>query len=166
MYLHDENVNHNTFYQPRKTMMVDDRIKDDKEGGIWAVMLYAAIEDKISLSKFKHTSEGKKDFVDSNGEYYCCLPEKDALKEIGIKSSNYKQCKKFLQRAGLIHFKEQAEKKAGVASRIYVKPWDIWAIENGYYSDDKWIQEPTIEDYYDPKNIIRATPRNKKELVF
>jgi hypothetical protein len=164
-YLRQGDFDQSRHYATPKTMFVESRIMNDKEGGIWAIMLYTAIADKISLSE-KRANKGDTNFMNLKGEYFCCFPEKDALQEIGIKSSSYKQAKKFLKRIGLIDYGEQKSKKQGEASRITYTPWEKWVEANGLYSNGEWIIEPLSVEYYLPQNIVEPKPRYKKELIF
>lgn len=167
MYLNDGNRNQNDFYQLRKTMFIDDRIMDNKkEGGHMAVILYMAIEDKISLSKSKHQKEGNENYVNSDGQYFCCFPEKDAKQELRMTSGVYKDRKAFLKKIGLIDFPEQAEKKEGVASQITFKPWDIWVEQNGLYSNGEWVVVPSSEDFYNPSDTVKVQPEVSKPKVY
>jgi hypothetical protein len=166
MYLNNGNRNQNDFYQLRKTMFIDDRIMDNKkEGGHMAVILYMGIEDKISLSKSKFEKEGNANYINANGQYFCCFPEKDAKQELRITSDVYKKRKAFLKKIGLIDYPEQAEKRDGVASQITYTAWDSWVKQNGLYSDGEWIIEPSKEDFYNPADIVKVQPEVGKPKI-
>lgn len=157
-YLKDANFKQSKHYQVPKTMFIDDRIMNDKQGGHNAVLLYMCIEDKIGLSKSKHINNGIDNFQNLNGEYYCVLPVKTAFEELRIKRGKYGQHKALLRDAGLIHYEPQEQEKEGYASRITYTPWDIWVMENGLYSDGEWIIPPSIDDYYNPTDIVTVQP--------
>ncbi|PEM44858.1 hypothetical protein [Bacillus wiedmannii] len=157
-YLKDPSFNQSRHYQVPKTMFIDDRIMNDKQGGHNAVLLYMCIEDKISLSKRTHIEKGNDTFMTLDGEYYCVLPVKTAFDELRIKKGKYNQHKALLKDAGLIHFREQEEKKSGYASKITYTPWDIWVRQNGLYSDGEWIIPPSMDDYYNPTDIVTVQP--------
>ncbi|WP_448163229.1 hypothetical protein [Bacillus mobilis] len=160
-YLKDSKFNQSNFYQIRKTMYQDDRIMNDKQGGHNAVLLYGAIENKIGLSKSKHVNDDETKFINDDGQYYCVFPVKTAFDELRIKKGKYNQHKALLRDARLIDFEEQEEKKEGFASKITYTPWDIWVKQNGLYSDGKWIISPTIEDFYNPTDIVTVQPTIK-----
>ncbi|HFK1517131.1 TPA: hypothetical protein ACGXMA_002976 [Bacillus cereus] len=157
-YLKEPNFNQSKHYQVPKTMFIDDRIMEDKQGGHNAVLLYTCIEDKINLSKRTHIKKGDSTFMTLDGEYYCVLPVKTAFDELRIKKGKYNQHKALLKDAGLIFFEEQEEKKSGFASKITYTPWDIWVNQNGLYSDGEWIIPPSIDDYYNPTDIVTVQP--------
>ncbi len=163
MYLENES-NNNSFYQLRKKMFIDDRIMKDKEGGHMAVILYGAFEDRISLSKHTAVVKGDKKYIDENGVIFCCFPQDHAEDELSFSQNMFKSRKKFLKKIGLITFPEQAEKKAGVASRIYVTTWEQWVETNGLYANGVWIVEPSSDNYYNPDNIVKAKPRFIKKI--
>lgn len=157
-YLKDPKFDQSKFYKMYQTMFTDDRIMDDTRGGHVAVVLYGGIVNKISLSKSTHINNGDDSFQNLNGEYYCVFPVKTALKELRIKKGKYNQHKALLKDAGLIHFEAQEEQKEGFASKITHTPWDIWVKQNGLYSDGKWIVPPSIDDYYNPTDIVTVQP--------
>lgn len=157
-YLKKPDFNQNKFYQLRKTMFQDDRIMNDNQGGHNAILLYTGIEDKIKLSKKTHVEKGDSTFMTLDGEYYCVYPVKTAFDELRIKRGKYGQHKALLRDAGLIHYEPQEQEKEGFASRITYTPWDIWVKQNGLYSDGEWIISPSIDDYYNPTDIVTVQP--------
>ncbi|HFK1764573.1 hypothetical protein AT258_21045 [Bacillus wiedmannii] len=157
-YLLNPNFDQNKFYQMRKTMFKEDRIMKDKRGKHNAVLLYGGIEDKINLSKKTHLEKGDSSFMTLDGEYYCVYPVKTAKEEFDIKQGKYGQHKALLRDAGLIHYEPQEEQKEGYASKITYTPWDIWVQQNGLYSDGEWVIPPSIDDYYNPTDIVTVQP--------
>ncbi|WP_349346495.1 hypothetical protein [Priestia megaterium] len=157
-YLKKSDFDQSKFYKVPKTIWIDDRIMDDKRGNHFAVRLYMGVGDKIKLSERKHTKENDSSFVDLKGKYFCTLPVKTAREELGLKRGKYNDAKAFLKEIGLIHFEEQEEKKEGVASRIYMTPWEVWVKKNGLYSDGEWIVQPSSKDFYNPKDIVTVQP--------
>ncbi|MHA2888561.1 hypothetical protein [Bacillus cereus] len=157
-YLLDPKFDQNNFYQMRKTMFKEDRIMKDKRGKHNAVLLYGGIEDKISLSKRTHLEKGDSSFMTLDGEYYCVFPVKTAKEELNIERTKYGHHKALLRDAGLIHYDPQEVEKEGYASKITYTPWDIWVMQNGLYSNGEWIIPPSIEDYYNPTDIVTVQP--------
>ncbi|WP_088291976.1 hypothetical protein [Bacillus mycoides] len=157
-YLLDPKFDQNKFYQIRKTMFKEDRIMKDKRGKHNAVLLYSGIEDKINLSKKTHLEKGDSSFMTLNGEYYCVFPVKTAKEELNIERTKYGHHKALLRDARLIHYDPQEIEKEGYASKITYTPWDIWVKQHGLYSDGKWIIPPSIDDYYNPTDIVTVQP--------
>ncbi|PET04397.1 hypothetical protein CN505_15905 [Bacillus cereus] len=160
-YLKKPDFDQSKFYKMYQTMFTDDRIMEDTRGGHAAVVLYGGIANKISLSKNTYEEKNDSSFINSYGQYYCVFPVKTARKELGIKRTKYGHHKALLRDAGLIHYEAQEVEKEGYASRITYTPWDIWVKENGLYSDGEWIVSPTIEDFYNPTDIVTVQPTIK-----
>jgi hypothetical protein len=165
-YLKEANFNHNNFYQTRKSMFIDDRIMKNSTGSYPAVILYATIEDKISLSN-DSISKGEMKYLNSDGETVCFFSQDDAKEELSMSDTMYKGRKKFLKEVGLINYGKQKKKEVGVSIPITYTPWDIWVEQNGLYSNGEWIIEPTSADFYNPSDIVTVQPNivPKKEKV-
>lgn len=166
MYLENENHNQNDFYQLRKTMLVEHRIMKDKNGGDAAVNLYTVLQSKVELSRVNGEKKGDKTYFNpARKDYFCRFSRANAEDELTMAPSTFQKRKAFLKKIGLIDYQEQKVKKAGVASEIYVTPWDKWVEQNGLYKNGEWVVEPKDQNYYNPANIVKAKPRFSNQVI-
>ncbi|MGI1801831.1 replication initiator protein A [Priestia sp. TRN 1309] len=85
------------------------------------IIYYSWLLDLNELSK-KHA----KDFTDSDGRLFVIFTEEDAYRYCNIKKGKLYRIKSKLKEVGLIDYKAQKVKKAGISTPIYVTPYDIW----------------------------------------
>jgi hypothetical protein len=163
------NINNcNRFGQLRLALLEDDRFSEHTHGRYEAAVLYAMIENQISLSRDTYENGNSKYYDEELKQCFCIITEKSA-KKFKMGSSTFKNRKKFLQEAGLISFKEQTVKKEGVATLIYVTDFTEWVEQNGLYINGEWHVTPSSENYFNPtkhkldERIVKVAPKIEKK---
>lgn len=94
------------------------------------VIFYSWLLDLSELSK-----KNAKDFTDSDGRLFVRFTEDDAYKYCNIKKGKFYRVKRKLREIGLIDYKEQKVKKAGISTPIYVTPYEHWKKTYSYESN-------------------------------
>lgn len=163
------NINNcNRFGQLKFALLEDDRFSEHTHGKYEAAVLYAMIENQISLSQDTYENGNSKYYDEESKKCFCIITEKSA-KNFKMSSSTFKTRKKFLQEAGLISFKEQTVKKEGVATLIFVTDFTKWVEQNGLYVNGEWHVIPSSENYFNPtklktdEKIVKVAPKIKKQ---
>lgn len=163
------NINNcNRFGQLRLALLEDDRFSEHTHGKYEAAVLYAMIENQISLSRDTYANGNNKYYDEELKQCFCIITEKGA-KKFKMSSSTFKTRKKFLQEARLISFKEQTVKKEGVATLIYVTDFTEWVERNGLYINGEWHVTPSSENYFNPtklksdEKIVKVAPKINKQ---
>lgn len=164
--------NCNRFGQLRLALLEDDRFSEHTHGKYDAAVLYAMIENQISLSRDTYENGSNKYYDEKSKKCFCNITEQSAKRNFKMSSSTFKTRKKFLQEAGLISFTEQAVKKEGVPTAIFATDFTEWVEQNGLYVNGEWHVIPSSENYFNPtkhnsdEKIVKVAPKiKKKEIV-
>ncbi|MED3980883.1 hypothetical protein [Priestia megaterium] len=161
--------NCNRFGQLKLALLADDRFSEHTHGKYEAAVLYAMIENQISLSQDTYENGNSKYYDEESQKCFCNITEQSAKRNFKMSSSTFKTRKKFLQEAGLISFTEQAVKKEGVPTAIFATDFTEWVEQNGLYVNGEWHVNPSSENYFNPtkyksnEKIVKVVPKIKKK---
>ena len=87
------------------------------------IILYSMMANQVGLSK---RPENVEKYTDAKGKTFILFTERQAKEKLGISKGTFFNLKKQLKELKLIDYQEQADKKKGVSTPIYVTPFETW----------------------------------------